>query len=131
MAHLRLNALTRTTLVLFAILSATACYTWKVEPLTPANVLATRRPQQLRVERTDGSQLVLNHPALLADTLSGTVKQATDSHHVTISLADVRHAATRRFSSANTLVLAVGLVGVAYIGYGVLYWLECAGGRCD
>src|SRR2546430_16525835 len=79
------------TLLLMTLLG-TACLAWHTEGVTPQVVLATQQPRALRVMRTDGRRLVLNHPVLRGDTLAGISDQ---QHEGRIALTDGRQGATR------------------------------------
>ncbi len=50
-----------------------ACTTWKTQEASPQQVLAEEQPDKVQVTLTDGSQLVLEEPAVSGDTLSGDV----------------------------------------------------------
>src|SRR5204863_7563839 len=58
-----------TATLLLVTLQGTACQAWHTEDVVPQAVLATHQPSQLRITRTDGQQLVLQHPVLRGDTV--------------------------------------------------------------
>src|SRR5437870_11773110 len=64
-----------TATLLLMTLQGTACLAWHTEGVAPQVVLATQQPRALRVMRTDGRQLVLQHPVLRGDTLVGISDQ--------------------------------------------------------
>ena len=80
-----------TATLLLMTLQGTACLAWHTEGVAPQVVLATQQPRALRVMRTDGRQLVLQHPVLRGDTLVGISDQQEE---VRIALTDVRQVAT-------------------------------------
>ena len=108
--HTQLISASRTSFLLATILSSIACRTWRIESLTPEAVLATHRPAQVRVTRTDGSKIVVNQPVLRADSLSGAIPRRGKQEDIRIPLADVQQVATRRFSVGKTIGLGAGLV---------------------
>jgi len=109
------NRRRRAATVLVVILYGTACQAWHTERGAPVSLLATRQPAKLRVTLTNGSQIVLEHPVLRADTLSGTGHGPNGQQDVRIPLTDVRQVATRGFSAGRTLGLAVGVAAGAFV----------------
>jgi hypothetical protein len=103
-----------TAALLLVTLQGTACQGWHTEDVAPQEVLATHQPTQLRVTRTDGQQVVLQHPVLRGDTLEGVWQLGGygTPAPVRIALTDVRQVATRGFSSDRTVVLAACLGAV-------------------
>ena len=51
------------------LLLAIGCTRWQVQPLGPAQLVEERHPAQVRLERADGSRLVLRAPAVRSDSL--------------------------------------------------------------
>ena len=95
-----------------------ACTTWKTQEASPEQVLA-EEPGKVQVTLTDGSQLVLEDPAVSGDTLSGLY----DGAPVHIPLADVWSIAVKGTDATKTgfVVLGVVLTVVA-----ILYFVACA-----
>jgi len=100
--------------LLITVLCGSACQAWRTERMSPESLLATRHPTKLWVTRTDGTQLVLEHPVLRGDTLSGTRPRWTGQDEVRIPLTDVRQVATRGFSAGRTIGLGVGVAALAF-----------------
>ena len=120
--------------MLFIPLSTTACHEWRTENLTPTTVLATRQLVTLRVTRIDGSQVVLEHPLLQRDTLSGDTVPSTRPdtsvlRDVHIPLTDVRQVATRDFSAGRTVGLGLGVAAGLAAAWGVFVAIFLA--SCD
>src|SRR5437899_10921054 len=89
------------------------CTSWRVQDLTPQQVIDQRHPASVRVTRRDGSQLVLDHPRIAKGaSLVGLVQGAT--YGVAVLVAD--HLAIRRFIVGNTFGLDVGIASVEAIG---------------
>jgi len=114
--------------LLLMTLSGTACQAWHTERVAPQTVLATRQPAKLRVTRTDGSQIVLQHPVLRGDTLVGTrpgrqevrvayTEAEQVGREVRIPLTEVRQTATRGFSVGRTVGLLVGVAAAVLAAY--------------
>ena len=99
--------------LLMTMLCGSACQAWRTERIAPESLL-TRHPTKLRVIRTDGTQIVLEHPVLRGDTLSGTRPRWTGQDEVRIPLTHVRQVATRGFSAGRTIGLGVGVAALAF-----------------
>jgi hypothetical protein len=122
-----------TATLLLITLPSMACMAWHTESVTPQAVLATHQPTTLRITRTDGRQLVVQHAVLRGDTLEGAYQRAGESSltPVSIALTDVQQVATHSFSAGRTVGLGVGLAA-AVVGAVGAYWLiACSNGRCD
>jgi len=99
--------------LLITVLCGSACQAWRTERMAPESLL-TRHPTKLRVIRTDGTQIVLEHPVLRGDTLLGTRPRWTGQDEVRIPLTHVRQVATRGFSAGRTIGLGVGVAALAF-----------------
>src|SRR5207247_7181614 len=104
----------RSATLLITMLCGSACQVWRTERIAPESLLTTRHPTKLRVIRTNGTQIVLEHPFLRGDTLSGTRPRWTGQDEVRIPLTDVRQVASRGFSAGRTIGLGVGVAALAY-----------------
>jgi hypothetical protein len=114
------------TLILVSLANA-SCQVWHREHIAPESLVTTRQPTQLRVTRTDGSQTILEHPVMRADTLSGTALGESNAPEVRIPLADVGQVATRRFSAGRTIALGVGLAAAAVAAIVAVFLINCPG----
>ena len=89
-----------------------ACTTWHVERgIRPERVIATQRPQTVRVTRTDSSRLILVQPSLVAlDSVSGI----HHSRRTSLPLWDIAQVETRKVDDGATIavVALVSIVGV-------------------
>ncbi len=117
----------RTVTLLLMLLYGTACQAWHVQPVAPESLLAPRRPATLRVTRTDGSHLVLEHAIVRAGTLLGTVSAHGLQQEIRIPLTDVRQVETRGFSAGRTVEL--GLAGL-FVALVVAVAIVCSSGVC-
>src|SRR4051812_17928023 len=88
------------------------CTSWHVQNAAPERVLQDSElvRKGVRVTTLDGQRFKVEHPALRADTLSGT----RDTAAVAIPLGQIRALDVRRPSAGRTTLLVVGsLVGAA------------------
>jgi hypothetical protein len=124
---------TCTATLLLITLQSTACMAWHTESVTPQVALATHQPTTLRVTRTDGRQLVVQHAVLRGDTLEGVYQRAGESSltPVRIALTDVQQLATQSFSPGRTVGLGVGLAAMVVAGLGAYYLIQCSNGACN
>jgi hypothetical protein len=93
-------------------LATAGCHSWHTALVTPETLLATQ-PARVRITRTNGSQVSIDHPAMRADTIVGTLHASSYHQPVAISLADVRGVATLRPDAGKT-VLLIGTLGVLF-----------------
>jgi hypothetical protein len=103
--------------LLLAAWSLEGCVQWKTQDLTPVEVLA-RAPSRARVERNDGSRLVLMRPRVLGDSVFETPRAdaaASRGQLRAVALTDVRAVAIRRFNPLGTVFLT--LTGAAVAGF--------------
>jgi hypothetical protein len=100
------------------LLLVAACSSWRTEPVTPTQLIQSRQPRKIRIERVDGTRLVLAQPFVRGDTVAGTVRRDT----VRIAESDISRVAVRRFSWLRTGGLVVGTSGAAL---GVLCLMAC------
>jgi hypothetical protein len=103
---------------LFLVFSLSGCMSWRAEPTSPATLLATRKPDIVRVVRTDSSRVILREPTVEKDSLVGTeVSQADDlqgKDRRAIPLSDVAAIQTRQSDPTKNILLGAGiLVGTA------------------
>jgi hypothetical protein len=109
-------------LLLTAYLSG--CSSWQVQNVSPEQVVqdSSLVRKSVRVTTLDGQRFKVAHPALRADTLTGT----RDTTAVAIPLAQVRELEVRRPSGQRTALFVGGsLVGAAAATAGVLCLAFC------
>jgi hypothetical protein len=102
----RIAALTQ--LVLFV----SACMTWRPEPVSPADLMADRKPDVVRITRPDSTRLIIRDPAIEGDTLYGRPQSALGENlepRIAIPLADVSSIATLRSDPTRSTLLGVGI----------------------
>ena len=93
------------------LLASAACTSWHTQSLSPAQVIAEKHPDQMRVILADSSKMVMRNPAISRNRLEGVAAYAPRS----IALADVARVELRGFSIWRTLGLIqlIGLVATA------------------
>jgi hypothetical protein len=96
----------------------TGCSTWRVQNLTPQQVIDRWHPASVRITTTHSSQFVLKQPRIAAgDSLVGQAAGVPDG----VAISDVTHVAIRRFSARKTLGLILlirGVLGIMAAGRG-------------
>ena len=120
-----------------AIGCSPACTSWRTRA-EPLPIVLARHPPIIRLTLGDGSQVELKHPAMVADTASGSVARETwtsanspggvgrtvpvrheDLVPRSIPLTDIRQVAVSRFSIGRTLKLTLGPVFLVWLGLGI------------
>ena len=116
---------TLSTVLLLAYLSG--CTEWRVAGPTPAEFIAREAPENVRLTRTDSSQIVVEAPRVRSDTLFGILLGGAGKgdtvQRYAVALADIRTVEVRKVSTKRTLGLAAGVLG----GFLVIALLSCAG----
>ena len=90
------------------------CTGWRVESLSPAEVVERQQPRELRVQHGDGRREVLYEPEVRGDSLLGRRNLHAKQPDRMLILSDVKEVATPHFSGGRTaaLVAVVAIVGV-------------------
>lgn len=88
----------------------TACTSWRVQPVSPEQLLIDQRPKAVRVQRADRSRVVLNAPQLVPDSLLGT----TRGQRTAVPLADITQVAVRRVNALKTGGLIFGILATTF-----------------
>jgi hypothetical protein len=109
---------------LLVVTTLTACTSWRVQPVSPEQLLNDERPKAVRVQRADHSRVVLNSPQLVSDSLLGT----TRGQRTAVPLADITQIAVRRGDALKTTGLVLGVPATAFAVILVAY-LSCD--RCN
>ena len=98
--------------------SLSACMSWRSEPVSPAQLIATKKPPVVRVTRTDSSKVILKDPEIAGDTLYGRPQsslQAQPADRTGFPLTGIQDIATLKSDGTKTTLLVVG-IGVATFG---------------
>jgi hypothetical protein len=88
---------------LAALLLLAACNSWRVQPITPVELVSGRHPAQVRLRGHDGRQLVVRRPFVRGDSVLGVARRDTTGLPVT----EIRTVAIRRFDWLKTTGLIV------------------------
>lgn len=86
-----------------------ACATWRLAPIPPAQLIQEQDPNQVRVRRAGGETMTLQSPELVQDSVVGTSRGSRAS----LPLSDVEAIEVRRISVFRTTALILGIVVVA------------------
>ena len=98
-----------------------ACTSWHVEnEVSPTQLISTKHPRVVRLTRTNGSHVEIDHPQIAAgDTLTGIHNTVLSR----VAVSDVTQVATPRVSAGKTIGLFLGLSVVA-VGTAVIACLS-------
>ena len=121
----------RATVLLLIAACGSGCHVWRAVPGVSASITEGRRTSPLRITRKDGSQVIVQQPAIRDDTLFGrTRRNQSSADEMRIPLSDIREVATRRSSVWRTVVLTAGVTtGVFVAMMAVLIDGACSQGR--
>jgi hypothetical protein len=132
MAHANFTSWLRLTqsVVFVSLLSlaAASCYVWRADTDESIADAIANHGHALRVTRTDGSRIVLVHPAIIGDSLSGVHVVGTNEIPMRIPLTDVRQVEGRVMSSGRTIALGAATAGI--VGAVVVVQTQCTGCSC-
>jgi len=108
-------------LILWSQLSG--CYSWRTEQVAPAQAIADRRPEQVRITQPGGATVVVLGPTVAGDTLRG--RSDLSGYPVAIPLAGVLRLETRGSNGVSSALVVAGLaLGVAGIGIAAACWMS-------
>ena len=107
---------TRLLAVVLLVVYLPACHSWRVENVTPEQLISTKHPDKVRVRLADSSVVDLQQPSIAQDSLRGH-----DEHGArAVALSDVHSLATPHANWVGNgvfIALGVGLIALA-IGVG-------------
>ena len=96
-----------------------SCTSWQVQPVSPEQVVTEEEPSRIRVTLADSSEVEMEQPRIVGDTLRGMVKgpPPTDAQQgaeyvITerdVLLADIATVRVRKANVGKTLIGAVGI----------------------
>ena len=98
-----------------------ACTGWVVQTAPPQQVVTERHPDQARITRVDGSEIVLHRPVVSGDSLLGAVivgknTAGEDSlQAVGLPAAEARTIAIRKVNAGKTVGLVLGVAAGAFV----------------
>lgn len=89
------------------LLLLTACSSWRVQPVTPVELVSEQQPSKVRLQAHGGREIVLRSPFLRGDSVLGVARRDTTG----LPAAEIRTIAVRRFDWLKTTGLLVGIAG--------------------
>src|SRR5690349_13224915 len=109
----------RAVAILLIACQLSACTSWRLETLSPADVMQQQYPEVVRVERADGHREVWYRPQMNGDSLVGwwdTTQKRPDRR---VPLSDIRQVSTSHVSGGKTAALALGVAAVIGVFMGL------------
>jgi hypothetical protein len=91
------------------------CTSWRLETVSPADIIAREEPSEIRVQYADRHHEVLYEPEVRGDSLLGRPQRNARRPARAVALTDVKGVATRRVSAGRTTALALGIVGIGAV----------------
>ena len=106
-----------------------SCMSWRVEPVSPAQVVIQDQPSAIRVTMNDGSRFELESPVVSGDSLLGLAKSESYAPRGVL-LADISRVEIRKGDALKTVGLVVGL-GMLFVTIATLgYYASCDDAFC-
>jgi hypothetical protein len=97
-----------------------SCTSWRFEGLSPQQVVAREQPLEIRVTRSDSTEVVLIEPKVSGDSLTGLA----EGRRLSVPLSDITGLAL--LSSDPGKMFGVGVLTGAVLGAGLLVLIELA-----
>ena len=91
-----------------------SCTSWQVQSVSPEQVVTEEEPSKIRVTLTDSSELEMEQPRIVGDTLRGLVKGGADDSLVErdVLLADIATVRVKKTNATASVLLVVGIAAV-------------------
>ena len=106
-----------------------SCMSWRVEPVSPAQLVTQDHPSAIRVTMNDGSRFELESPVVSGDSLLGLAKSESYAPRGVL-LADISRVEIRKGDALKTVGLVVGL-GMLFVTIATLgYYASCDDAFC-
>jgi len=113
--------LSRRIIAALLLMQLTACYSWRSTTISPWQVIAEEKPSDVRVTRTDGSQLTLVDPFIR----NGSIVSNHGRIGASVLFSDVSTFEVKRLN-------AIGLSLLLTLTFGVVSKLDaCSQGHCE
>lgn len=112
----------RSAVVCWMVPQLAGCTSWRLETVTPAELIARDHPGRVRVRGHDGRREVFYHPEVRGDSLWGRRQGAAPRADRVMALGDVTAVATSHVSVVKTAALGLGIAaaGAILIGAAML-----------
>ena len=120
-----------TATILMTTTMLSACMSWQAQPVTPEQAVSSQwwestwlaeraNHSPVRVQRIDGSRVVLDTPSIGTDSLLGSMK----GKRAGVPLAEVSQLAVRQFSPVKTAGVVFGLAVGAFVVFAAAYVID-------
>jgi hypothetical protein len=93
----------------FLVFQMGACSSWRVEQVSPAQLMSEKSPQKVRISRASQAPLVLATPTIVGDSLMGVAEGQTRG----VPLTEITAIATRHGDALKSVLLGVAIAGSA------------------
>ena len=105
-----------------------SCTFWQVQSVSPEQAITEDQPSKVQITLSDSSELEMEQPRIVGDTLRGMVKGGADYSLVErdVLLADIATVRVKKTSTTHSVLLGVGIVTV-----GLFIAAVIATGDCD
>jgi len=89
-----------------------------VPPVSPEQAINEDQPSKVRVPLSDSSQMEMEQPRIVGDTLRGLVKGGTDNSLIErdVLMADIATLKVHKTDATKTILLGLG---IAVVGLGI------------
>ena len=110
-----MRSLLASTLMITTVWISTGCSSWRVQQVSPAQLIEQRKPSSIQLRWQDGRRLVVRQPVIAGDSLIGVSRKDT----IRVATSDVSAVAMRRFDPLKT-------TGLVVVSTGALFGIACA-----
>ena len=104
--------------VLLVLAATSACRTWQPTTMTPERLIATERPERVRVTVPGGATVTLRNPIVVNDSIVASVVPDAQGPFATarpgVPTAAVEGLEVSRLSRARTIAMGVGIVAISF-----------------
>jgi hypothetical protein len=97
-----------------------SCASWRFEGLSPQQVVAREQPLEIRVIRSDSTEVVLTEPKVSGDSLTGLA----EGKRVSVPLSGIAGLALLRSDPGK--MFGIGVLTGVVLGAGLLLLIEVA-----
>ena len=101
-----------------------SCTSWQVQTVSPEQVVTEDQPSKIRVTLTDSSELEMEQPRIVGDTLRGLVKGGADGER-DVLLADIATVRVKKTDTGNSVLLGLGIAAGVFAVAAVAFVIDC------
>jgi hypothetical protein len=87
------------------------CATWTTEEVAPASYIQSHRPEKIRLTLQDATQLTLQSPTVVGDSIVGSVGHSAPQ---AVPVSNVRTLEAYHSNTGNSVALVVGITAGAF-----------------